>query len=548
VHRSKSSHCGHSLIILLIAVLFPLPGTHLEIVLGFPSVVWGQVAWGQAFEQPLSDAAGAASDPGSATTGGEDSWEGSAGSWEGDGQQLIEAVESALVDVIARCEQSVVAISRVRKDRAARNQLDGLRLNPSLQWLEEPTSEDFVPSFFGSGIVVDQDGSIATCAHVLDDPRKHDYYVWLDRRCYPAQVVGLAAQVQSSDPFSDLAVLRIEASDLQPIPLSETPARKGQLVVSLGNPYAIARDGRASASLGIISNVQRFAPREKDRSPAENIHQLGTLIQTDLRQPVGSSGGALVNSKGQLVGMTTNLLAARGYENSAGFAIAADELFERVIGSLKQGKLPEYGFLGIQPDNLFPMELDQGLAGARVSMVIPGLPGSLAGLREGDIIVQVGEEAVGNRNDLFRELSKLPTGKRVQLKVYRRRRAAAPVIVDLQAELTKKYIATNRPSFSLHGTPVWRGAQVEYQSAIAGELERISVAREGPKVALLSVAPDSPTWRAGLRAGYGLVSLNGQEILTPDHFHQLTENLDGPVRLLVISSDGSQMSVVVPPE
>jgi serine protease Do len=465
-----------------------------------------------------------------------------------EGSQLMEGIESALVSVIQRCERSVVAITRVRKDQAARSQLEGLRLSPALQWQDDPTSEDFIPTFFGSGIVITADGMIVTCAHVLDDPRKHDYYVWLDRRCYSAEPVGLSAQVQAADPFSDLAVLRVDAVDLAPLSLAAEPVKKGQLVISLGNPFAIARDGRASASWGIVANVERFAPREKERSLAESIHQLGTLIQTDFRQPIGSSGGALVNGRGELVGMMTNLLPARGFEEPAGFAIATDRLFERVVESLKQGKQPEYGFLGIQPENLPRLDLARGLSGARVSLVIPGLPGSLAGLREGDIIFQVEDTLIGNRNDLFRELSRQPTGGRVRLKAYRNARVTPGQIVQMEAELAKKYVATSRPGFSLHGPAVWRGLQVEYQSAIAGELERIATLRDGPKVALLNVVPDSPAWQAGLRAGFGVISVNGRLVRTPEQFHQIVSELIGEVTLQVLSGEGRTRTAIVASE
>lgn len=463
-----------------------------------------------------------------------------------EGAELIVALETALTEVIERSERSVVAITRVRKDQAARSQFEGLRLAPALQWQDDPTSEDFIPTFFGTGIVISPEGFIVTCAHVLDDPRRNDYYVWLDRRCYPAEAVGMTAEVQAADPFSDLAVLRVDAGDLVALPIADQPVRKGQVVVSLGNPYSIARDGRASASWGIVANIERFAPREKDRAPAENIHQLGTLIHTDLRQPIGSSGGALINARGELVGMMTNLLPARGYENPAGFAIAADGLFQRVVESLKLGKQPEYGFLGVQPDNLLSRDLDRGIFGARISLVIPGLPGSQAGLREGDVIFQVEDASIGNRNDLFRELSRQPVGRKVRLKVYRAKRAAQPQIVNLEAELGKKFIATSRPAYSLHGPPTWRGIQVEYQSAIAGELERIAIIRGGPKVALLNVAPDSPAWRAGLRAGFGLVSVNGRAIQTPEQFHQLTSSITGDVTLQVVASSGRPLTAVIP--
>ncbi len=465
-----------------------------------------------------------------------------------DTARIVAGIETATIDAISKAEQSVVAISRVRNDHVARMQLDTLRNGPSLQITDDPTSEDFIPSFFGSGVIISHDGYIVTCAHVLDDPKRHRYYVWLDRRCYTAEVVGKIAKPMATDPFSDLAVLKIDGDNFKSISIADQAARKGQFAIALGNPYAIARDGQASASWGMVSNIHRFAPKEQEGAPTENIHQLGTLIHTDLRLALGCSGGALVNLRGELIGLTTTMLAGQGYEQSAGFAIAADSFFQQVVDALKQGKQPEYGFLGIQPENLRNFEKDRGLTGARVSMVIPGLPGSVAGLREGDVISQVGDTTIGNRNDLFRELSKVPTGKKTKLIVHRLRASGPSQTITLETELTKKYLATNRPAFSLNGPPVWRGAQVEYQSAIAGEIERISVVRNGPRVAFLSVSPDSAVWRAGIRAGFGIVSVDGQAVETPKQFHDFVAKAEGKVSLVVVSTSGREMKLIIEPE
>jgi serine protease Do len=463
-------------------------------------------------------------------------------------QDVLQSLESAMVDAVAACERSVVAITRIRKDQASRSPLESLRLAPGLLLTEEPTSQDFVPTFFGSGVVLSADGYIVTCAHVLDDPRRHHYFVWLDRRCYQAKVVGKSAQVLAADPFSDLAILKIEATDLSPLTPTDQPIRKGQLVIALGNPYAIARDGQASASWGILSNLQRMAPREPEQSFSETIHQLGTMLHTDIKAAVGSSGGALVDIRGRWIGLTTSLVAGWGQEHSAGLAIATDGFFQRVVEALKAGQQPEYGFLGIQPENLGNAEMERGPVGVRVSAVIPGLPGAAAGLRESDVIVQVGSQAVSSRNDLFRELAKVPTGQSVTLQVHRPRQSTGGQLVTLEAQLAKKFMATNRPVYSLHGPTDWRGAQVEYQTAIAGELERIAVARGGPKVAFLSVTPDSQVWRAGLRAGYAIISINGQTIQSPAQFHQVAYEISSQATLEVVANDGRMLTVVVAAE
>ena len=195
---------------------------------------------------------------------------------------------------------------------------------------------------------------------------------------------GYHARIIAADPRSDLAVLAVDYAALdmkpeqvKPIPLrtDASALRKGQLVLSLGNPYAIARDGSASASWGMISNIaRRPAPiRQRRLSPpkAKTIHEYGTLLQVDTRMELGTSGGALVNLRGELVGVTTSLAALEGYEKSVGFAIPIDSFSRRVIETLCRGYKVEYGFLGLQPashpagSNAARRPLQPALGGAR---------------------------------------------------------------------------------------------------------------------------------------------------------------------------------------
>ncbi len=203
-----------------------------------------------------------------------------------------------------------------------------------------PTDADFMPNEFGAGVVVG-DGQILTNYHVLGDPQSSSYFVWTQHRPFRAKIVA-------ADPWYDLAVLSIEDSRVRPIQFGDaSTVRKGQLVLALGNPQAIARDGEVSASWGIVSNVLRRAPpvpqRSDDPLGKETIHHYGTLIQTDAKLNFGFSGGALINMQGEMVGLTTSFAAGVGFESSAGFAIPVNDRFRRVVESLREGRKPEYG-------------------------------------------------------------------------------------------------------------------------------------------------------------------------------------------------------------
>ena len=231
---------------------------------------------------------------------------------------VARAADQVMVDLIAKAERSVVAIARVEKPRPGETFNLELRPNPfglptAPALPASPTDSDFVANEYGTGVVIDARGLILTAYHVLGD--HSDYFVTThDRRVFRAWAKG-------ADPRSDLAVLAVDATDLVPITFGDAAKmRKGDTVIALGNPFAIARDGQVSASRGIVSNLARKAPAmpdESDLSGRSTLHHFGTLIQTDAKLNLGTSGGPLLNLDGEMVGLTVALAAVQGYETAA---------------------------------------------------------------------------------------------------------------------------------------------------------------------------------------------------------------------------------------
>ena len=460
---------------------------------------------------------------------------------EPSGLQAAIALEQVLVEAIARAEKSVVAIARVRADV---NRLDFTDENADDRPFviprfvlpkPDPTNPEFVPNEFGTGVVVDRAGLIVTNYHVLGDIAKSSYWVWVDRKPYKATV-------KAADPWFDLAVLKIDASDLTPIPFGDAKqVKRGQIVISLGNPQAIARDGLPSASWGIVSNLSRKAPASPDAprtTAAESIHHYGTLIQTDAKLNLGTSGGALLNLKGEMIGLTTSLAALEGNDTAAGFAIPIDDAFQRTLESLKAGRKAEYGFLGIGPESLSPEDVRRGQVGVRVRQMVAGTPADRAGLQEGDIIAQIGGVAVHDSFELMRELSRLPADYEVSLVVQRPNRVTRRSdTLTKTVRLSKKHLANSRPEFASEPDPTWRGLRIDYATAVPRFGELTSLLDRDGCVAILDVTRDSPAWHAGLRPGMFLSHVNNKQVATPKEFFAEVTDKPGALRLRLTSGD-----------
>lgn len=451
-----------------------------------------------------------------------------------EGMALVTAMESAIVNAVEKAEKSVVAIARVRVSRPGEvfnlePKLDifGRLLTPAPQL--QPGDPDFVAADYAAGVVVDSDGLILTLAQVLADDS--EYYVTLsDHRVF-------RAAVKAADPRSDLAVLTIPAHDLPPIPLGDAgKLRKGQIVIALGNPYAIARDGQVCASWGIVSNLGRKAPAvPSDQEPTgkPTLHHFGTLIQTDARLSFSTNGGALINLRGEMVGLLTALPAVAGFETAAGYAYPVDETFRRVLNHLKRGEEVEYGFLGVQPEGLTLEERASGKIGSRVGRVIPGAPAERAGIRPNDIITSVNGEKIYDEDGLVLSVGRLPADASVNLEVLREGRR-----FNVQAHLTKypvrgkKIVTAPRPK--------WRGIAVDYVSAMTIVPESFwQFPRTLDAVGVVEVDQNSPAWRAGLRPGALISHVNGVPVKTPREFFDAVKSLQGPVRLSLVP-DGSE--------
>jgi S1-C subfamily serine protease len=464
------------------------------------------------------------------------------------GLGAVAAIENALVRAIASAEKSVVAIARVRKEQNGdtvrleiRPDAFGRRL--SIGSPLPPTDPGFIPNEYGAGVVVDHRGLVLTACHILGDENDSYYITTADHHVY-------RAWIKAADPRSDLAVLSIDGADVAsanmiPVRMGDaTTLRKGQIVITLGNPYAIARDGQSSAGWGIVSNLGRKAPPSPDDTDANGkttLYHFGGLIQTDAKLHLGTSGGPLLNLSGEMIGLCVSQAATAGYESSAGYAIPVDATFRRVLDTLKQGREAEYGFLGVRPSNLQPAEVAAGLHGIR-GRVEPGTPAARSGLRDDDIITSVNDAPIYDSDGLVLEVGRLPVEAVAHLGAIRN---GARLTIDV---VLSKYPVRGRKVATVRPEP-WRGAHIDYASAFLdpAQPQHFAMPLSDQAVVVCEVDQNSPAAAAGVKPGMLISHVDGRAVRTPKEFRAATSDKNGAVQVRLVASDPANSLLTIPP-
>jgi S1-C subfamily serine protease len=388
---------------------------------------------------------------------------------------------------------------------------------------------NIVPESYGSGVVIDEAGLILTNYHVVRGASK--VFVRLPERR------GSYADIHAADPRSDLAVLRLLAppANLKVLKFGDGGAvRRGEFVVGLANPFAAGfRDGQPSASWGIISNVRRRAPAvpKKEEDLNKTLHHYGTLLQTDVRLNLGCSGGALLNLKGEMIGLTTALAAISGRDTPGGFAIPLDAGMKRIVEVLKKGEEVEYGFLGVGPE----ARAEPG-DGVLVQSIRLGSPAERAGLHVRDTILAVNGVAVREADELFLALGTYLAGTQVTLDV---RPDKSSHTKKVQVSLAKFYVpgvkiaSARRPDF--------RGLRVDYTSILAQQRQTVLGDFRIPNGVLVTeVLSPSVAAAAFLKSGDVITHVNGQAVNAPAAFYLAVRGLRGDVELTLLPTSQGQ--------
>jgi serine protease DegQ len=274
----------------------------------------------------------------------------------------------------------------------------------------DPDGEDDedLKNSLGSGVIVSHEGYVLTNNHVVEGADEIEV-VLTDGRKAPAKVVGL-------DPETDLAVIKIDLDKLPVIVLGQSElARVGDVVLAIGNPFGVGQ----TVTMGIISALGR-----------NNLHinSFENFIQTDAAINFGNSGGALVDTRGNLIGINTAIYSQSGGSVGIGFAIPVSTAKTVMEAIIKDGHVVR-GWIGVETQDITP-ELAQSFnlqrsSGAIIAGVVRNGPADKAGIVPGDILLTVEGKPVGDTTEMLNLIAQLPPGGKAKMTVLRKNREAA---------------------------------------------------------------------------------------------------------------------------
>jgi len=379
----------------------------------------------------------------------------------------------------------------------------------------------------GSGIIIAPNGYIVTNNHVIKDAT--DIRVTLnDRRVLSAKLVG-------ADPLTDLAVIKVNASNLASLPWGDSTAlHPGQTVLAFGNPFGF----RFTVTRGIVSGLNRANPYSDDP------HKPGQFIQTDAAINPGNSGGALVDARGQVVGINTFLISPSGSFSGIGFAIPSQIAKGTVETLIKDGKVRHaymgVGITDVTPENAKFFHLNEA-SGAVITQVEPDSPGARAGLKVGDVITEVNGQKVSDAGHLQVLIGQNSPGTKVNLEIMRDgKQMSLPVTVE---EMGAKTAAAGSYSGGEHGKARWGLGLANLTPELR---EQLQLSSDVHGVVVTNVEPGSPADNAGLTRGMVIEEVNRHSVQSvADTKRELGDVPKGQdVMLLIWNNGGSTFAVL----
>ena len=359
----------------------------------------------------------------------------------------------------------------------------------------------------GSGVIIDSDqGLVLTNNHVIDKADKITVTLHDGRQ--------LKAEVMGTDPEADVAIIQIPADHLIKLPIADSSqVRVGDFVVAIGNPFGLGQ----TVTSGIISALGRSGL---------GIEGYEDFIQTDASINPGNSGGALVNLRGEFIGMNTAILAPTGGNVGIGFAIPSNMVMTIKESLVKHGEVRR-GLLGVTTQDLTPELVNafnlKNKQGAAISRIEDNSPAAKAGLEPGDIIVAANGKQIKNSHDIRNIIGLMQIGDKVNIEYFRGNDKKEVTAIIGKPE--RLQLAGNKLHYTLQGTILSSTQKDQVEGVL---IEKIDSA--------------SNAWKVGLRPGDVIVSANRYRIHNLDELKQVTDPNTG---LLINIQRGSEGFFVV---
>ena len=453
-------------------------------------------------------------------------------------------LDRAMETLAARVTPAVVNVTVASKSNVQQSSAEG---GPDMQQFFGPNSpfgqqfgrqfgrqfnmpsqpENRMEHGLGSGVIISPDGYIVTNNHVIEGAV--DIRVTMsDKQVYPAKLIG-------ADPLTDLAVIKINGSNFPSVPWgSSTELRPGQTVLAFGNPYGY----RFTVTRGIVSALNRPNPDASDR------RKPGEFIQTDAAINPGNSGGALVDARGELIGINTFLISSSGSFSGMGFAIPTQIVEPTVETLIRDGKIT-HAFIGIQiadvtPDNAKFFNMNKA-EGALVSDVQADAPGAKAGLKTGDVITELDGKRVTDAGQLQMLVGQKRPGETIQLTVDR---DSKPTTIAVKLEALGGGKGTETAGGE-HGKARWGLGLADLSPDARNEIQADGSVRGA---VIESVQPGSPADNAGLQQGDVIMEVNRHPVKSASDVSQALSGIpNGQDALVLVWSQGGSTFRVLHP-
>jgi len=364
----------------------------------------------------------------------------------------------------------------------------------------------------GSGVIVTSDGYIVTNNHVIEDASEIEVTL-NDNRKYAAKLIG-------ADPSTDIAVLKIEESQLIPVPIGNSDALQiGEWVLAVGNPFNLT----STVTAGIVSAKARNINLLSDRSRGK-INSIESFIQTDAAVNPGNSGGALVNTNGELVGINTAIASQTGSYTGYSFAVPVN-LVQKVMSDLIDYGIVQRGFLGVQISNITQELMEDkklpNLSGVFVGGTVDGGSAEKAGIKEGDVILKIGYKVVNSVASLQEEVGKRRPGDQLSVTIRKQNGKENVIMITLRNEDGQTKLVSK--------------AEVSKNTALGASFERLTSKEKkelnisnGVKIKSLNAGKLKSL---GLKEGMIITKVNNESIETVE---QLTKKLNGANRGILL--------------